>query len=345
VIALLCAIAVAGAIGIVISLGQRKAPPVTQPAPTQFRPLPITPSPVPSEPQSGAGFSVADDPVTHEVLLFGGVGDYPSTWLWNGSRWTLAHPATSPEGRFGASAAYDPQTKTVVMFGGRLEDGTPVHDTWAWDGTTWKDLDSGAGGPPPGEGSDMAWDTATMQMVLITSSGVISDPAETWILVGTHWNHPSGAVLPPGADYSPMSFDPVSKALLAVGCCVGPPPSTGAASTTWRWTGATWTLVPTPAVAPVNGSTMQLDPVTHHVVLCACGESALPQPELWAWNGTKWARFSTAPVPVSSAMEVTDGEQLLLFGPSKSASQSQAPPVDVWALTPKSTWSQLGRTG
>jgi hypothetical protein len=345
VIALLCAIAVAGAIGILISLGQRTAAPVAQPAPTQFRPVPITPSPVPGEPDSGAGFSVADDPSAHQVVLFGGVGDYPSTWLWNGTRWSLAHPATTPEGRFGASAAYDPQTKTVVMFGGRLEDGTPVHDTWAWDGTTWNDLDSGAGGPPPGEGSDMAWDVATMQMVLITSSGVISDPADTWIWAGTHWSHPSGAVLPPGADYSPMSFDPVSKSLLAVGCCVGPPPSTGAASTTWRWTGTTWTLVPTPAVAPINGSSMQLDPAMHHLVLCACGESTLPQPEFWVWNGTAWTPLSTAPLPAVSGTEITDGGQLLVFGPPESASQLQAPPVDVWVLTPRSTWSQLGLTG
>ena len=253
VIALLSAIAVAGAIGIAISLAQHRAAPLAQHAPDPFRPQPVTPSPVPNEPQAGLGFTVADDPATHEVVLFGGVGDYPSTWLWNGSRWTLAHPATSPEGRFGASAAYDPQTKTVVMFGGRLEDGTPIHDTWAWDGTTWNDLDSGAGGPPPGEGSDMAWDAATTQMILITSSGVISNPAETWIWAGTHWSHPSGAVLPPGADYSPMSFDPVSKSLLAVGCCVGPPPSTGAASTTWRWTGATWRLVPPRPSRPSTG--------------------------------------------------------------------------------------------
>jgi len=46
-------------------------------------------------------------------------------------------PQASPEGRFGAAEAYDPQTKTVMLFGGRLEPGTPVHDTWAWKGTTW----------------------------------------------------------------------------------------------------------------------------------------------------------------------------------------------------------------
>ncbi len=344
VTALVCAIAVAGAIGIVISRGQHAAAPIVQQTPSQFRPVPITPSPVPAEPQSGSGFSVADDPATHEVVLFGGVGDYPSTWLWSGSSWTLAHPATSPQGRFGASAAYDPETKSVVLFGGRLEDGTPIHDTWAWDGATWTALDSGAGGPPPGEGSDMAWDAATMQMVLITSSGVISEPAQTWIWAGTHWDHPSDAVLPAGADYSPMSFDPVSKSLLAVGCCVGPPPSTGAANTTWRWTGTTWTLLLTPTVAPINGSTMVVDPASDHLVLCACGASTLARPEFWAWNGADWATFSSAPLPIASGTEINDGHHLLVFGPPKSASQLEVPPVGIWVLTSGSTWSQLGRT-
>jgi hypothetical protein len=343
VIALLCAIAVAGAIGIVLSLGQHRAAPVARPAPTQLGPLPISPTPMPDSPQSGAGFSVAADLATHQVVLFGGVGDYPNTWLWNGSAWTLAHPATSPQGRFGASAAYDPETKTVVLFGGRLEAGTPVHDTWAWNGITWTDLDSGAGGPPPGEGSDMAWDEATSQMVLITSSGVISNPADTWVWAGTHWIHPAGAVLPAGADYSPMSFDPVSKSLLAVGCCVGPPPATGAVSTTWRWTGATWALLPTPGVAPTNGSSLELDPAGKHLLLCACGLSTASAPQFWVWTGTAWAPFSTHPPPVATGMEISDGAELLLFGAPRSASDAQAPPVDVWVLTAKSTWSQLGR--
>jgi hypothetical protein len=345
---LLGVIAIAGAIGIFISFGQRPAAPETpqtHPAPVPAPPNPQTlpPTLLSNQPASGAGFSIAGDLAAHDVVLFGGVGDYPNTWLWNGSSWTLAHPAASPAGRFGASSAYDPQTKSVVLFGGRLEDGTPIHDTWSWDGTTWVDLDSGAGGPPPGLGSDMAWDPATEQMVLVTSSGVISDPAETWIWAGTHWTHPSGAVLPAGADYSPMSFDPVSKSLLAVGCCVGPPPSTGAANTTWRWSGTAWILLPTPTVAPVNGSTMNLDPATNRLVLCACA-STLPQPEFWAWNGKGWAAFATAPLPVASGMEVTDGDELLTFGTSKAEAQAGEPPVDVWVLTSRSTWSQLNPT-
>ena len=125
VVALVCIIAVASAIGIVISLGQRPtaAPVGSSPTPTPARQA-ITPTPVPLVPAAGIGFSVADDLATHEVVLFGGVGDYPNTWIWDGASWTLAHPSLSPAGRFGASEAYDPQTKTVMLFGGRLEPGS-----------------------------------------------------------------------------------------------------------------------------------------------------------------------------------------------------------------------------
>ena len=329
VIALLCIIAVAGAIGIVISLGQRPHGVLVGPiVVTTPDPGPITPSPVPLEPQAGAGFSIADDLATREIVLFGGVGDYADTWLWDGSKWTLANSQASPAGRFGASEAYDPETRTVMLFGGRLEPGTPVHDTWAWNGTTWEDLDSGAGGPQPGEGSDMAWDPARQQMVLLTRSGVISNPAQTWLWAGTHWSQPAGAALPAGASYSPMWFDPATGALLAVGCCVGPPPPTGAANTTWRWSGATWTLLPTPVHAPIDGSTMALDPSIGHLVLCACDVTGVPEPELSVWDGSDWSPLPAGALPAVAGTEITDYDrnELLLFGTPRSGTASGQSP-------------------
>lgn len=345
VIALACIIALAATIGLVISFGQRPQAQPAPPGPPRFAPQPIAPSPVPRQPESGSGFSLADDLATHEIVLFGGVGDYANTWLWNGSRWALADPQVSPQGRFGAAEAYDPQTKTVLLFGGRLEPGTPVDDTWAWNGTTWQELDSGAGGPQPGEGSDMAWDPALGEMVLLTRSGVISEPAQTWTWAGSHWDHPARAALPAGATFSPMWFDPMTHALLAVGCCVGPPPATGAANTTWQWSGATWTLLATPT-APIDGSTMALDPAIDRLVLCACDASPTPRPALSMWEGTGWASLPAVPPPVVEGMEITDADrgELLLFGAPNTAESSDHTPVEVWSLT-ESTWRLLGRIG
>jgi hypothetical protein len=98
-----------------LNQGRRATPAPT----THHTPLPSPHAvPTPGAPVSGAGFVVTSDPAAHQVVLFGGRFDYDSTWIWNGSRWSLAHPAQSPPGRAFATAAYDPQTKEVMLFGG-----------------------------------------------------------------------------------------------------------------------------------------------------------------------------------------------------------------------------------
>jgi hypothetical protein len=337
VLTLIGSIIAASAIGIVLSVGQRHAPQAARLQPANVNTRAVT-----QDPGDGALFSVADDLATHDIVLFGGVDDYASTWLWNGVLWTQAHPASSPPGRFGASAAYDPETRTVLLFGGRNELRTPIHDTWAWNGTDWMDLDSGAGGPPPGDGSDMAWDTALQEMVLITGSGVLGEPGDTWVWAGTHWTRPVDGDLPAGAFYSPMWFDPDTNALLAVGCCEGPPPKTGAVNTTWRWNGAKWTLLATSAPAPIDASTMALDPTLRSLVLCPCGAAVPPKPGLLDWDGSGWASIATGAPPLVGGVEVTDLDrrQLLLLGAPISAPPKGAPPVQVWTLV-GSGWKRI----
>jgi hypothetical protein len=218
----------------------------------------------------------------------------------------------------------------------------PIHDTWAWNGTDWEDLDSGAGGPPPGDGSDMAWDSALKEMVLITGSGVISEPGDTWVWAGTHWTRPAGGDLPAGAFYSPMWFDPHTNALIAVGCCEGPPPKTGAVNSTWRWSGSKWALLPTPSEAPVDASTMAFDPTLGALVLCPCGSAAPPRAGLLDWDGSAWTWIATGAPPLVGGVEITDMDrrQLLLLGAPASAPPSGSPPVQVWALV-GSGWERM----
>jgi len=335
-LALVGVITVTGLIGIAISLAQHPASPSASSPPVR-----ISAGPILGGPHSGDGFTVAEDVAAHQVVLFGGVGDYDSTWLWDGTRWTLAHPATSPPGRFGASAAYDPQTRMVMLFGGRDEGGVPVDDTWAWNGSGWLALDSGAGGPQPGEGSTMAWDPTLGEMLLVTDSGVISVPGGTWVWAGTHWIHPAGADLPAAALSSPMEFDPVTKSLMAVGCCQGPP-SPGTVDTTWRWTGDRWQLLSARTNAPIDGSTIALDPASGRLVLCACLASAPAEPELTEWDGHGWVALHIKGIPVQGGIEVTDADhaRLLLIGAPVSAPASNAMPLQVWSLM-GSTWRRL----
>ena len=78
--------------------------------------------------------SMAYDPATGNMVLFGGIGSsgnaLSDTWTWNGTTWTELSPATSPPARVGASMAYDPATGDMVLFGGIGSSDELLSDTW-----------------------------------------------------------------------------------------------------------------------------------------------------------------------------------------------------------------------
>jgi hypothetical protein len=91
-----------------------------------------------------------------KLVLFGGdtlppsYGDWLSvdeTWLWDGTDWTQAQPAQSPDARsFASMAAAGDQ---VVLFGGGTFGGNygSPEGTWTWDGSSWT-KHTGAGPSP-----------------------------------------------------------------------------------------------------------------------------------------------------------------------------------------------------
>lgn len=96
--------------------------------------------------------AVAYDPVTGNVVVFGGKTEFPpatlgDTWTWDGSRWTQQHPATSPAPRYFATMWYDPSSRKLLLFGGFTSTGRST-ETWSWDGSTWTQLGPRASPPP-----------------------------------------------------------------------------------------------------------------------------------------------------------------------------------------------------
>ena len=108
--------------------------------------------------------SWADDPATGQVVLFGGIQAYRtsgpddvigSTWTWDGTTWTKQQPTATPSPRTGAAMVYDPATSQLLLFGGSSHSGTGyLGDTWAWNGTTWTQLNP-ATSPPGRHNADM----------------------------------------------------------------------------------------------------------------------------------------------------------------------------------------------
>jgi hypothetical protein len=100
---------------------------------------------------------MAYDAATGTVVLIGGNNgstQYTDIWLWHGINWTQVFPAVSPTTRQGANMAYDPSIGAVVLFGGCNEVWeNSLNDTWIWNGTTWKQIQTRYPFRPTGTGS------------------------------------------------------------------------------------------------------------------------------------------------------------------------------------------------
>ncbi len=141
--------------------------------------------PFTSPPANLAG-SLAYDPTTQNVVLFGGLVDKPSgytsaTWNWNGTDWVKASQKVAPEPRYAAAMAFDPLSKEMILFGGAIGGGYITYSgTWQWDGNNWAQLYPETV-PTTRAAEMMAFDPSTDQLVMFGGSsskaGFLND---TW---------------------------------------------------------------------------------------------------------------------------------------------------------------------
>jgi hypothetical protein len=338
-VVLVATIAVAAAAGTAVSVAQRPSASLhpSNPSPSGAPTLPA------NQPAVAFGFSVAADLSSQTLVLFGGVDNFTTTWLWNGAAWVRADPATSPPGRYGASEAYDPRTGEVLLFGGTLQTGLSANDTWAWDGRTWQELDAGRGGPAGGAGSDMAWDPSVSELVLVTPPPGGRGGGETWTWNGAHWVRAVAGDLGTSFSEVVIALDPLSNALMAEGCCqVQPDKTLGTLPSTWRWNGSAWSLLRT-AVHPLDGSSMEADPSLRRLVLCGCNLEGGLSPEMWVWNGHDWMAGPYPRPPVAPEAEIIDAadSQFLVLGSAIAGADALAQTLQVWTLR-GTQWLRLG---
>jgi hypothetical protein len=95
------------------------------------------------EPDKRSFMGMTRDPLSNEVVLYGGVQDFlggaifGDTWKWDGSNWTEVRLDVRPPKRDGMAMAYSPALDQVVMFGGTAYGAAWYDDTWIWDGSAW----------------------------------------------------------------------------------------------------------------------------------------------------------------------------------------------------------------
>ncbi|HXY43100.1 MAG TPA: kelch repeat-containing protein [Acidimicrobiales bacterium] len=264
----------------------------------------------PTGPPGRYDASMAYDPATNQVVLFGGYGAQGwclgDTWTFDGSSWTEQSPANSPSARALASMAYDAATRQLILFGG--VGSSPQNDTWAWNGSDWSEL-SPATSPPARDDASMAYDSATSQLVLFggTSDGLDRVMSDTWSWDGSNWTEQS-------PDGSPSSPSPRLGASLAYDAATGELVLLGGIGTAdtflsdiWTWDGSSWTEQ-SPSVSPPGRSdgSMTYDASTGEVVLFggdtdSCGYGSCALGDTWTFDGSVWSELSFAFAPPATS--------------------------------------------
>ncbi len=243
---------------------------------------------------------MAYDPIHHNVVLFGGwtsAGALGDTWTWDGTRWMQLHPAQSPQPGAYGGMVFDSAIGKLVFHGGGsvfpyggTGDGA---DTWGWDGSTWKHLDSF----PLESNSELAFDAARGNLLLEASNG------DTWTWDGQHWTGGQAKTSQAGVQQirqlGGLAYDPQNQVVLFFG---GEDPSDYTkepikVNETMAWNGSTWTQLH-PAVSPAGGKCrMVYDDALGRIVL-------VEEDGTWTWDGSNWTQLhpTSSPSPMPFTM-------------------------------------------
>ena len=305
-------------------------------------------------PSARTGASIAFDPATGNMVLFGGYDgtSYDNdTWTWgfpvnSGTGWTQVDDGSAPNctwqcvngpgDRAYAAMAYDPATGDTVLFGGANDlggTGGLSNDTWIWNGSSWNQVCtsciSGSTEPSARFGASMAYDPATGQLLLVGGSTITNHPYDMWAWNGSTWTG-IAASAPLPEDGASMAFDPATGQMLYF----------ATDGTTWTWNGSTWTQL-SPATSPPARSyaSMAFDPATGNVVLFGGEYSSGDLSDTWTWNGSNWTQLFPAATPservgASIAFDPATGN-MVLFGGTTGTNDN-----DTWTWN-GSEWTQI----
>jgi hypothetical protein len=256
------------------------------------------------DPPNGVlGASFAYDPVTKDIVLFGGASQFGyqnETWTLSGSTWTNTL-ASGPGNRWYASMAFDPSLNEMVLFGGFGETGAGyMNDTWAWNGKTWSNLRP-TKSPPIRWKASMAYDASTHDLVLFGGAdGCGVACSDTWVFNGKTWTQaidPGCNSIcphsPPASLWGSMAYYPATKDVVLFD---GENTTAKDITGTWTWNGSAWkyrggdpsSTASVPAGFYATG--MTYDATTADLVLFGGAGVGGYESTTSLWNGSVWTQ-------------------------------------------------------
>jgi hypothetical protein len=177
------------------------------------------------------------DPLHHEYVLFGGYatsGPLGDTWVFVNGQWKdlTLNLTVAPSPRWYFSLVWDPAARYVLLFGGR-NTTADLNDTWAFNGTTWKDLNLTVAPPPMTSGRAVYYPPyhgVFQYGGYSIMPGAPSSYNSSWLFAHGGWTNITARVRGAPADPHPLTYatyDPASSQVIFTGG-----PGTGNASCT-----------------------------------------------------------------------------------------------------------------
>lgn len=189
-------------------------------------------------PDGGIGCMTAYMPSLGKAVVFGGLsgttGMTSDTWLYDpvAATFTKAAPAAHPPARADGVAAYDPAGGgRMLLFAGTSNevDATGhMNDLWAFDGTSWSQLQP-TGGPPSVRRVPAAgFDAQRRRWVVFGGTDETSDRGDLWLLdvASLTWTQLDGTGAPSARGFASAGYDPVTDAYVVVGGLAQPSDAT-----------------------------------------------------------------------------------------------------------------------
>lgn len=246
--------------------------------------------------------ALAYDVAHDDYVLFGGqtrTGTSGETWILRrtGSsakrpaQWTQAKPQHNPSPRRDAAMAWDPIGHVVLMYGGLVPDhaeGFEASDTWAWNGSDWKQVADEAG-PGARDGARMV--TAGGRVLLFGGHVAnIKYFADMWSWDGARWVAVDARPTPPARGDTAMVWTPQSSSVIIFGGRgakpdAGPGNSGTPLQDAWRFKDGTWSELPAgpPSIGlPTASAHGTIDWIMSGVT-CPADKAVA-----WKWDGQSW---------------------------------------------------------
>jgi len=232
-----------------------------------------------TSPNARSFYSMAYDERRGVCVLFGRMGGGSilggdQTWLYDGTTWTQAAPATVPPGLETPAMAYDKGRGVTVMFGGwkGTSPSQMYSTTYEFDGVDWT-LRTPVTVPTGRYDAACVYDDVRGRIVMLCGYASTGAMQDSWEYDGNDWTQTVATGAPPKVTGGYAAYSPLLQATMY---CAGSGPSStgGSANETWLYSGATTAIAApfgtacatstatpalTPMAAPVLGSSYQLD--------------------------------------------------------------------------------------